>query len=427
MAIFQALSGNIDKKGGYIYGNPIMLPNEYVNAPIYAQAKPRFDTEGIAFPTLKSGSWIVFRNMILEKKNPYPVRVMMMRKHNPMMGVPNSAKTAELLKSMDLNVMIDILPSDTAMYADVILPEASYLERTSPVKAYGFLEPAIVQRKAAIKPLYETKEPEVIYKELAEKLAKPLFEISKKYDKDLQEQIKLRGEKKVFEEDGWNLADAWEKPVHEKNKEIVEKAFGAKAWEILDEKGVYYPHMEEYHKQLNPNEYQYYPKSKRFYSTMGDKKRVICKYDHLATKGVDPMPTWHDEWKFSVPDGKFRLITGRHAQFTQSGTTNNAMLRDLISTNYLWINKRVAKKMGIEFGDMVEVKSEVGKGKIRAYPTEKIAPNQIFMLHGFGSDSEGLELSYGNGLNDATIIKDDIEPVFGAAVMHSTNVEIRKV
>ena len=427
MGIFQAMSGNIDKKGGYIYGNPIMLKPEYVNAPIYAQAEGRFDTEGIAFPTLKSGSWIVFRNMVLEGKNPYPVRAMLMRKHNPMMSVPNSAKTAQFLKKMDLNVMIDILPSDTAMYADVILPEASYLERTSPVKSYGFLEPAIVQRRAAIKPLYETKEPEVIYKELAEKLAKPLFEISKKYDKDLQAEITKRGEEKVFEEDGWNLADAWEKPVHEANQEAIESQFGKKAWEILNEKGVYYPHIEEYHKQLNPNEYQYYPKSKRFYSTMGDNKKVICKYDHLATKGIDTMPTWHDEWKFSVPEGKFRLITGRHAQFTQSGTTNNAMLRDLIPTNYLWINKRVAKKMGIEFGDKVEVKSEVGKVELLAYPTEKIAPNQTFMLHGFGSHSEGLELSYGNGANDATIIKDDIEPTFGAAVMHSTNVEIRRV
>ncbi len=427
MAILQALSGNLDKKGGYIYGNPITLPPEYVNSPIYAQAKERFDTEGIAFPTAKSGSWIVFRNMILEGKNPYPVRAMFIRKHNPVMGVPNSAKTKKLLEKMDLNVVIDILPSDTAMYADVILPEASYLERTSPVKAYGFLEPSIVQRKAAIKPLFETKEPEVIYKELAEKLAKPLFEISKKYDKDLQEQIKARGEEKVFKEDGYDLADAWDKPVYAKNKELVEKVYGEEAWKILDEKGVYYPHIENFHKQLTPNDFQYYPKSKRFYSTKGDKLRVVCKYDNLAKRGIDAMPTWHDEWKFSVPEGKFRLITGRHAQFTQSATTNNAMLRDLIPTNFLWINQRVATKMGIKFGDEVEVKSEVGKVHLKAYPTEKIAPNQTFMLHGFGSESKGLELSYGNGANDAVIIKDDIEPVFGAAVMHSTNVEIRKV
>jgi thiosulfate reductase/polysulfide reductase chain A len=427
MAILQGLSGNLDKKGGYIYGQPIGLPAEFVNAPIYAQAKERFDTDGIAFPTIKSGSWIVFRNMVLEGKNPYPLRVMLMRKHNPMMSVPNSAKTKEFLLKMDLNVMIDILPSDTTMYADVVLPEASYLERTSPVKAYGFLEPSVVQRRAAIAPLYETRTPEVIYKELAEKLSKPLFEISKKYDKDLQDQISKRGEEKVYKEDGYELAEPWEKDIEARNKETIEQAFGEKAWEIIQEKGVYYPHMEEYHKQLSPNDYQYYPKSKRFYSTRGDSVRIVCKYDNLARGGVDTMPTWHKGWEFSVPKGKFRLITGRHAQFTQSGTANNIMLRDLIPTNYVWINKREAKKMGIAFGDMVEVKSEVGKVQLRAYPTEKIAPNQTFMLHGFGSDNEDMEIAYGNGGNDAVIIKDDIEPTFGAAVMHSTNVEIRKV
>ena len=139
------------------------------------------------------------------------------------------------------------------------------------------------------------------------------------------------------------------------------------------------------------------------------------------------MPTWHDEYEFHVPAGKFRLVTGRHAQFTQSGTTNNMMLRDLIPTNYIWINNQVCDKMGIKFADKVEVKSSVGKVVIRAYPTNKIAPNQIFMLHGFGGNSEMMEIAYGNGANDASLIEDKIEPVYGAAVMHATDVEIRKV
>ena len=430
MAIFQGLSGNLDKKGGIIYGKKLALPKEEVNAPMYAQAQPRFDKEGIAIFTEKTGSWIVFRNMVLEGKNPYPVRAMFMRKHNPMAGVPNTTKTVEFLKKMDLNVMIDILPSDTTMYCDVILPEASYLERTSPVASYGALEPAIVMRKAAIKPMYETKTPEVIYKELAEKLSKPLWEITKKYDEDVQDEIKdMKPEEveKYYKENGFDLADAWEKSVEEMNKERVEQAFGEKAWEILNEKGVYYPDMEKYHKQLNPNEFQYYPDDKKNYTTKKDKLKVIFNFKNLAKKGVDPMPTWRDEYEFKVPEGKFRLVTGRHAQFTQSGTTNNMMLRDLIPTNYLWINKRVARKKGIKFGDMVEVKSSVGKTRLKAYPTEKIAPNQIFMLHGFGGSSRAMEFAYGNGGNDAMIIEDKIEPVYGAAAMHETNVEIRKV
>ena len=430
MAIFQAMSGNLDKKGGIIYGQKLALPKEEVNGPMYAQVKERFDKDGMAIHAQKTGSWIVFRNMVLEGKAPYPVRAMFMRKHNPLSGVPNTAKTVEFLKKMDLNVMIDILPSDTTMYSDVILPEASYLERTSPVASYGFLEPAIVQRKAAIKPLFETKVPEQIYKELAEKLSKPLWEITKKYDEDVQEELKGKSkeeEEKYYKENGFELADAWEKPVEEANEERIVKTFGEEAWKSLEEKGVYYPNMEEYHKQLNPNEYQYYPENKKQYTTRKDKLKVVFNFKNLTKKGVDAMPTWHDEWNFSVPEGKFRLVTGRHAQFTQSGTTNNVMLRDLIPTNFIWINSRIASKKNIEFGDMIEVKSSIGKITLKAYPTEKIAPNQIFMLHGFGGSSEGMEFAYGNGGNDAVIIEDKIEPVYGAAVMHETNVEIRKV
>ncbi|SFV90665.1 polysulfide reductase, subunit A [hydrothermal vent metagenome] len=430
MAIFQALSGNLDKKGGIVYGEKLQLPKEEINAPMYAQVQPRFDTEGIAIPSQKTGSWIVFRNMVLEGKTPYPVRAMFMRKHNPMSGVPNTTKTEAFLRKMDLNVMIDILPSDTTMFCDVILPEASYLERTSPVASYGALEPAIVQRRAAIKPLYETKVPEQIYKELAEKLSKPLWEITKKYDEDVQDDTKGMTSEELeeyYKENGFDLADAWEKPVEEANKERVVKAFGEEAWKILEERGVYYPNIDKYHKQLNPNEFEYYPESKKKYTTKKDDLKVVVNFKNLAKKGIDPMPTWHDDMAFNVPEGKFRLITGRHAQFTQSGTTNNIMLRDLIPTNYIWINARVAKQKGIAFGDMVEVSSKVGKIHLKAYPTEKIAPNQIFMLHGFGGSSEGMEMAYGNGGNDARIIVDDIEPVYGAAAMHTTDVEIRKV
>ena len=430
MAIFQGLSGNLDKKGGIVYGEKLQLPKEEINAPLYAQAESRFDKEGIAIPSLKTGSWIVLRNMVLEGKNPYPLRVMLMRKHNPMSGVPNTKKTEEFLRKMDLNVMIDILPSDTAMFADVILPEASYLERTSPVASYGGLEPAIVQRKAATKPLYETKTPEVIYKELAEKLSKPLWEITKKFDEDVQDDTDGMSESEIeeyYEENGFNLAEPWEKPVDEQNEERITKAFGKEAWAILEEKGVYYPNIEEYHKQLNPNEFQYYPENKKNYTTQNEKLKVKCNLTNLTKKGVDSMPQWHDDYEFKVPAGKFRLVTGRHAQFTQSGTTNNMMLRDLIPTNYIWINNQMCDKMGIKFGDTVEVKSRIGEVTIMAYPTNKIAPNQIFMLHGFGGSSEHMEIASHNGANDALIIEDIIEPVYGAAVMHETNVEIRKV
>ena len=76
---------------------------------------------------------------------------------------------------------------------------------------------------------------------------------------------------------------------------------------------------------------------------------------------------------------------------------------------------------------MIEVSSSTGKVRLKAYPTEKIAPNMVFFVHGFGEESEALTWAYKNGGNDNAVIEDKIEPVYGAAAMHETNVEIRKV
>ena len=322
------------------------------------------------------------------------------------------------------------MPSDTVMYADVVLPESTYLERTDPVKTFGGVEPSIAQRNRVVEPMFETKPVIEIMKGLTEKISKPIFEIAKKYDEDIQDDIEDSDEKEVYAE--FDLTLPFQHAQEEINEQRVKSVYGKEAVKALKENGVFYPNMKNYYKEISVNEYQYYPEKKKHYSVNGGKpktgtKKVECVIANLAEKGVDPMPIWRDEYNFKVEEGKFRLLSGRHAQFTQSSTANNSVLRDLIMENYLWINRRVAKKRGIKFGDRVEVSSRTGKAKLKAYPTEKIAPNQVFFIHGFGEESEALTWAYRNGGNDNSVIEDSIEPVYGAASMHETNVEIRKV
>ena len=228
----------------------------------------------------------------------------------------------------------------------------------------------------------------------------------------------------------FDLTKLFEHDQEHNNEHAVHAYEGAA--KALKEHGVYYPKMAKQYKELSVNVHQYYKEKDKSYSVVGgavktSSKKVECNLASLAKKGVDPMPIWRDEYNFSVPEGKFRLMTGRHAQFTQTGTANNSILRDLMPENYIWINKRVAKKQGIAFGDTLEVSSSVGKTTIKAYPTEKIAPNQLFFVHGFGEESSALTWAFKNGGNDNAIIEDITEPVYGAAAMHETNVEIRKV
>ncbi len=452
-AIFSALGGGIDVKGGIVFGKKVPLGAHEVNAPMYANAESRIDRKEAKLVG-GTGTWIGFRNMIAEGRTPYPMRGMFVYKQNPMLSVPNTAKTKKMFENLDLVVTIDTMPSDTVMMADVVLPECSYLEREDPVKSFGGVQPSIALRQKVIDPLYESKPVIEILRGLTKKISKPLFEISKKYDEDLQDELKTRKEAEVYEEDGFNLVDAFEKSQEEINEHMVVSKHGKEAYEQLKKHGVYYPNMEQYFKQTSANEFTYYPEEKKAYTVskwlegaavsidtcVNEKEiaalqkklktssgKVECVLGYMTKKGIDAMPTWHDEYLVPIPEGKFKFVSGRHAQFTQNATQNNIMLLDQVKENHLWINSKDAEKKGIRFGDLVEVKSKVGKVQIKAYPTNKIIPGVVFFIHGFGAQSTGLTFGYRNGASDNAIIEDRIEPVFGSAAMHETIVDVRRV
>ncbi|MBD3807238.1 MAG: molybdopterin-dependent oxidoreductase [Epsilonproteobacteria bacterium] len=468
MAIFQALGGGIDTKGGLVFGKKLELGTHEGLAPLYFQAasravqevdrgegKPGYDDCAIV---TEGGSWLAWRDRFLEKRMPYKVRGMFVYKHNPVLNMPNTKKSIDMMKRMELTVVIDTMPSDTVMYADVVLPECTYLERTDPVKTFGGVEPSIAQRNKVIEPMYESKPVIEILRGLTEKISKPLFEITKKYDMDVQDMVSkidnsaidtnTTAVSNIAEDSNATMAAAPKsvedifaefdislpfKESQEKiNEHMVHELYGEEGIKALKEHGVFYPNMKQFFKQVSANEFQYYPENEKAYSVNNgapktESGKVECNLAFLAEKGIDPMPTWKNDFAFVVPEGKFRMLTGRHAQYTQTGTANNSMLHDLMHSNYIWINKRVADKMDIEFGDEVEVSSSTGKVTIKAYPTEQIAPNVVFFIHGFGSQSEALTWAYKNGACDNTVITDKVEPMYGAAAMHETNVEIRKV
>ncbi len=456
-AIFSALGGGIDVKGGIVFGKKLPLAAHEVNAPMYANARGRIEKD-VAAVVGGSGSWIGFRNKILEGKSPYPVRAFFAYKQNPMLSVPTISKTKEMFKKMDLVVVIDTMPSDTAMMADVILPECTYLEREDPIKSFAGVEPAIVLREKAVEPMYETKPVLEIIRGLSKKLSRPLWEITKKYDEDVQDEIgEMKAEEieEFYEENGFNLADAYEHSQEHINKEMFVPKYGEKAWKTLREKGVFYPKLEKNFKKIDNNSYRYYKEKNKHYTVVKlenkedtneidtcinprdiaemkrlfktPSKKIECYLGNLQKKGIDAMPTWYDEQVKEIPKGKFKFVTGRHSQVTQDATMNNVMLLELMPENYVWINEKQAKDLDIKHGDLVEVTSSVGQVRIKAFPTNRIIPDVVFYVHGFGSHSKALTFGYRNGASDNEIIEDDIEPVFGSAIMHETLVTIRKV
>jgi thiosulfate reductase/polysulfide reductase chain A len=285
-----------------------------------------------------------------------------------------------MAKQMDFIGVIDVAMSDTAWYADVVLPESTYLEREDPIEALSGIVPVAVYRQQVIKPLHDTKSTLEIVQGLAKRLG-----LTQYFDYTMQQ---------------WNEAVAKELPLEA-------------PYEYLKKHGVYvgkgYP---KYGSTLTPEH--------RFVTQSG---KIELYSARLKDAGFDPMPTYNPPAQ--PPAGKFRVIVGRRAYFTHGNSTNNAWLNAFEPHNALWIHPQSAKQCGVADGDMVEVASAVGSVRLKAKLSHEIRPDCVFMLHGFGKRSQWQRLATEGG-SDAQVLETAWDKVSGNAAMHETFVKVRK-
>ena len=86
---------------------------------------------------LKLGVFQELRDAILPGE-PYQAHGWFIARQNPILSLPDRNKTLEAFGKMDFIATVDIIMNDTAWFSDVVLPEASYLERFDPLLAVGW-------------------------------------------------------------------------------------------------------------------------------------------------------------------------------------------------------------------------------------------------------------------------------------------------
>jgi anaerobic selenocysteine-containing dehydrogenase len=108
-----------------------------------------------------------FNKAVLSAKNP-PIKGVICWRGNPMPQLMNVKDTEKALRSLDLLVVIDQFMTDTADYADFVLPACTFLEQHNLVPPYGH---RYLQAGApAIKPLYEARPDVDIWAELGRRV-----------------------------------------------------------------------------------------------------------------------------------------------------------------------------------------------------------------------------------------------------------------
>lgn len=401
--IVNMMTGSFEVPGGYYSVKAAGILKKYPDQTGYAKvlgavkqpagpkpAKGRIDgtgvkgTPGQLIPVADGAVGQITESILTGK--PYPIKGWMVHRFNPVISIPESEKTLEAFKKLDLLVTCDVYMTDTAYYSDVVLPECTYLERYEQVYDMSGLTPKYVLRQAAVPLVYSDTKPHwQIYKELGEKMGLGQFFPYKDIEDFINQQLTPAG---------LTMAQ-------------------------FKEKGLWTP-----------------PGMKPFYIRGTDPKASIDIVLNTKSKKIELFSEEVEEaTKQGIPeyvqhpqpeDGKFRIVQGKVAVHTNAGTHNVPVLNELMPLNTLWINAASASKLSIKDGDDIVVSSGKYEHKGKAKVTEGIRPDTVFCYHGFGRISPELKRAYGKGINDNKLLPDELG-VVGNSVTSMTFVTVKKV
>jgi thiosulfate reductase/polysulfide reductase chain A len=110
-----------------------------------------------------------------------------------------------------------------------------------------------------------------------------------------------------------------------------------------------------------------------------------------------------------------------------SRTHSNRLLSDLMSENAVWLNHTAAARLGLKSEDYVRLRNQDGvlSNRIKVKATERIRPDCVYMVHGFGHTARGLRHAFGKGASDAQLVtRYRTDPLMGGTGMNVNFVTI---
>ncbi len=276
-----------------------------------------------------------------------PVRALMVYGSNPMVSMPNQERSREGLLREDLfTVVHDLFVTDTARYADYVLPATSQIEHLDLSPAWGHLYLAL--NRPAIAPGGES----VCNTELFRRLAGALG----------------RTEAWLFESD-----------------ESMLRAALANGHPWLD--GITYERLwdEGYARLSRPEDWR--PFADGGFATRSGKAELYS--EPLGELGHDPLP-----WAGEIRTGSgLQLITGKALHFLNSGYSHMEPHRRRAGALCVEIHPDEARARRVAAGDAVRVWNERGEVRAVCAVSDRVRPGVAWMPFGGVDDASGARRS----------------------------------
>jgi anaerobic selenocysteine-containing dehydrogenase len=345
-AIIVAISGNLEMKGGNVYGR--VLAQDELRVPGRVNEKTNV---GYEYPIYDKFTWqgtaMTIPHAILHE-DPYPIKSLIVDSSNPLVTWPNTDRVKKAFQKLDTLVVIDIFLTATAKAADYVLPSATCFEGIDLNDSGYFGALYLEMRNKVLDPPPDCLASWEIYKELGMEMGYGEF-----FPWESEEEVL----KTLLKPTDVDLESLKRNPGGVQYGDVEEKTYLQKG-----------------------------------FNTPSGKVEIFS--ETLKQAGYDPLPVYREpsESPVSTPElaekYPFILTTkGREKIYTHSQQRNIARLRKIVPEAYAEINPKDAMQAGVNDGESVRVENPRGAIKVKASLTDDIMPGVVRIIHGWDGTS----------------------------------------
>jgi len=454
LAILMSLLGTIDRPGGFRHKAPFPRPippcaktprgpeGVQPNTPLAGMAlgwpaEPNdlfVDNKGQPIRLDKAFSWEyplsvhgLMHNAITNawRGDPYPIDTMMIFMSNMAWNsTMNTVDVRNMLKDKDENgeykipflIVCDAFHSETVAYADLVLPDTTYLERHDVMSMLDrpiseFDGPVDAVRIPILPPKGNSQPFQETLIELGSRLKLPAF-VTEDGQRKYRNYPDFISNYETEKGSGIGFLAGWRGKAGEK---FMKGEPNPQQWEMYAKNDCVYhyklPKSYQYMRNFNKGYLEWArqhrltryaePISIHIYSEILQRFRLAaqgkgeCKKppEHLRERVetyFDPLPIYYMPLEAQLTDThKYPLnaVTQRPMAMYHSWDSQNAWLRQIHSHNYLHVNPQTARANGIQDDDWIWVESMHGKVRCMCRLSEAVEPGTVWTWNAIGKAS----------------------------------------
>jgi thiosulfate reductase / polysulfide reductase chain A len=385
--ILNALMGNFELPGGLLFGKTPEFYGRKGLKHLTARApeitEPRVDGAGASRPQWDPEIGMVHQAFAaMETGQPYPIGAYFAYRHDPFTGLPDPEAAQHAIEKLKLFVSIDVRYSEAGWFADVILPESTYLERANILAQMNGLIPAFYMRDQAIAPRFDTRPAWWIFREILRRA-------------DINKNVL----------DFETIEELWNYQLTGAGVTIAE----------LREKGF----------ALLAAAPKLTPRDELTFPTPSGKIEIESQV--LKQAGLPSLPPYTP--REAPVEDRFVLLFSKTATLAHGQSLNNPLLAEAAPQQMLWINPERARALGIRHGQTVEISGGGSYvGQLQANVTPWIHPEAVFLLHGYGATVPLATRALGRGVADQRLQHGklyDFDPAGGGCALTETIVRVK--